>query len=271
MVSAPSAPGSNRLLAELRRNKMIELVELHGTITTEALVSHLGVSLMTVWRDLAVLEGEGRLRKIRGGATRLPKGREEEPLFVSKQVLNRECKEEIAHYAATTLVADHDIIFLEAGTTAAAMVKYLHQRNLTVVGNGLGTMTELAKRLTDVNVYCCGGMLRDVAQTFVGPQAEQFFQHMNARTCFLGATGFANPEGFTDPNPLEIQVKRAMAQSAERVVMLLDSSKFGVKSFTRILPTTEVDLVVTNADAPQSYRDQLAASGVEVRIVESSR
>lgn len=271
MASILSAPASNRLLADLRRSKIIEAVEKEGTVTTEALVGQLGVSLMTIWRDLTVLADEGRVRKIRGGVTRLPKGRDDEPLFVSKQVLNRERKETIARYAATTLVADNDIIFLEAGTTAAAMVKYLRQRNLTVVGNGLGTMTELAKRLTDVNVYCCGGMLRDVAQTFVGPQAEEFFQRMNARTCFLGATGFAAPEGFTDPNPLEIQVKRAMAKSADRVVMLLDSTKFGAKSFTRILPTEEVDLVVTDADAPQSYRDQLDALGVEVRIAEGSR
>ncbi|MCE7989131.1 MAG: DeoR/GlpR transcriptional regulator [Caldilinea sp. CFX5] len=266
MESVLSGPGSNRLLAELRRSKIVEFVENQGTVATEELVNRLGVSLMTIWRDLTVLDEAGRLRKIRGGATRLPKGRDEEPLFVSKQVINRERKEAIARYAATTLVADHDIIFLEAGTTAAAMVKYLNQRNLTVVGNGLGTMTELAKRLTDVNVYCCGGMLRDVAHTFVGPQAEEFFQRMNARTCFLGATGFAIPEGFTDPNPLEIQVKRAMAKSASRVVMLLDSSKLGAKSFTRILPTAEVDIVITDADAPAAWCEQLRALGLEVHL-----
>lgn len=265
------APESNRLLAEVRRNKLVEMVEAQGTVTTEALVSQFGVSLMTIWRDVTMLAEAGRLRKIRGGATLIAPNRDGEPLFVSKQVLNRERKAAIAHYAATTFIHDNDIIFVEAGTTAAAMVKYLHQRNLTVIGNGLGTMNELAKRLTDVHVYCCGGMLRDVAQTFVGPQAEEFFQRVNAHTCFLGATGFTSPEGFTDANPLEIQVKRAMAKQASRVVMLLDSSKLGVKSLTRILPTEEIDIVVTDAAAAPAWCEQMIALGLDVRIAGANK
>lgn len=268
MQRAPSASVGDRLLVNLRRRKIVEYVEAQETVTTEQLVSQLGVSLMTVWRDLTVLDGEGFLRKIRGGATRIPKGRDGEPFFVSKQILNHQRKEAIARYAATQLVEDNDILFLEAGTTAAAMVKYLAQRHLTVIGNGLETMNELVKRLPDIHVYCCGGMLRDVAQTFVGPQAEEFFHRVNARTCFLSATGFTFSEGFTDPSPLEIQVKRAMAKSASRVVMLLDSSKLGVKSLTRILPLEDIHLVVTDADAPQVFLDRFAASGVEVRIAD---
>lgn len=262
-----TTPVSDRLLADSRRSRIIEIVEASGTATTEQLVGQLGVSLMTVWRDLTALDAEGRLRKIRGGATRPLKARDGEPLFVSKQVLNREHKEVIALYAASELVDDGDIIFLEAGTTVAAMVKYLDRRHLTVIGNGLGTMNELAGRLAEIQVYCCGGMLRDVAQTFVGPQAVEFFQHVNARTCFLGATGLSFPEGFTDPSPLEIQVKRAMAKNASRVVMLIDSTKLGVKSLTRILPVEEVDIVVTDAGAEQEVLDQLSALGVDVRIV----
>jgi DeoR/GlpR family transcriptional regulator of sugar metabolism len=72
-----------------------------------------------------------------------------------------------------------------------------------------------------------------------------------ARTCFLSATGLAFPAGFTDPNPLEIQVKRAMAKSAGQVVMLLDSTKLGVRSLSRILPIEEVDILVTDARRPR--------------------
>jgi len=84
-----TTPVSDRLLADSRRSRIIEIVEENGTATTEQLVGQLGVSLMTVWRDLTALDAEGRLRKIRGGATRAPKARDGEPLFVSKQVLNR--------------------------------------------------------------------------------------------------------------------------------------------------------------------------------------
>lgn len=100
----------------------------------------------------------------------------------------------------------------------------------------------------------------------MGPQAEEFFERINAHTCFLSATGLAFPEGFTDPNLLEIQVKRAMAKSAGRVIMLLDSTKLGVRSLSRILPTEEVDILVTDAGASPEERARLAALGADVRI-----
>ena len=215
---------------------MVELVDQRGQMTSDDLANTFAISPMTVWRDLTSLEEEGRLRRVRGGAARVDRRADAEPLFVSKQVVNRERKEVIARYAAENFVDDGDIIFIEAGTTALAMVKYLkHCEHLTVIGNGLGMMNELARLLPGVTVYCCGGMLRPTGLTFVGPQAEEFFRHVNARTCFLSGTGLSFPEGLTDVNLLEIQVKRVMAASAGRAVLLMDSTKFGVKSLAKVV------------------------------------
>lgn len=258
---------SGRLMTEQRRGQISELVEQLGAITSEELVKQYGVSLMTVWRDLTALEELGRLRRIRGGAVRLDRRSEAEPLYVSKQVINQSKKDAIARYAAEHFVDDNDIIFMEAGTTVAAMAKHLPAyKHLTVVGNGLGTMNELAKQLPEITVFCCGGMLRDVGLTFIGPQAEAYFRQLNARTCFLSATGITAAEGMTDPSLLEIQVKRAMAHNAERVVLLIDSTKFGVRSLAKIFDVSEVDILVTNADAPSAALEAMAAAGVEVHV-----
>ena len=193
--------------------QIVELVDQLGSVTNEDLVRQFGVSLMTVWRDLSGLEEAGRLRRVRGGATRLDRRLETEPLYVSKQVINQANKDCIARYAAQHFIADGDIVLMEAGTTVAAMARHLPAyKHLTVVGNGLGTMNELAKQLPGVTVFCCGGLLREVGLTFVGPQAEAYFRQINAHTCFLSATGITTSEGVTDPNLLEIQVKRAMAR-----------------------------------------------------------
>jgi DeoR/GlpR family transcriptional regulator of sugar metabolism len=254
-----------RLMTEQRREQIAELVEQSGSITTDAVAKQFAISLMTVWRDLAALEETGRLRRIRGGAVRLDRRPEAEPFYVSKQVINQAKKESIAHYAAQRFIADGDIVFMEAGTTVAAMAKHLPAfKHLTVVGNGLGTMNELAKQLPGITVFCCGGMLRDVGLTFVGPQAEAYFRQINARTCFLSATGITTAEGVTDPNLLEIQVKRAMAHSAERVVLLMDSSKFGARSLSKIFDVREVAILVTDEDAPAAALEEIAALGVEV-------
>ncbi len=209
----------------------------------------------------------GRVRRVRGGAARLERTAEAEPLFDSKRVLNPTTKERIARYAAEHFVKSGDILFMEAGTTVAAMVKYLvGYQHLTVIGNGLGTMNELARLTPAINVYCCGGMLRPVAYTFVGPQAEEYFRTINATTCFLSATGVTLTEGITDVNLLEIQVKRAMVASANRVVFLMDSSKFGVRSLARVVPMEEVDVLITDSNAPASFVDALRAQGIEVHL-----
>jgi DeoR/GlpR family transcriptional regulator of sugar metabolism len=261
-----------RLLTERRREQIVELVDQLGSVTNEELVSRFGVSLMTVWRDLTGLEEAGRLRRVRGGAARLDRRLdrrlETEPFYVSKQVINEAKKDSIARYAAQHFIADGDIVFMEAGTTVAAMARHLPAyRHLTVVGNGLGTMNELAKQLPGVTVFCCGGLLREVGLTFVGPQAEAYFRQINAHTCFLSATGITTSEGVTDPNLLEIQVKRAMAHSAERIVLLMDSTKFGIRSLAKIFDICDVDVLVTDDDAPPATLDEIRAVGVDVHAV----
>lgn len=262
MVSIEAS--GTRLLTEQRRGQIVKLVDQFGSVTNEDLVSRFGVSLMTVWRDLTGLEEAGRLRRVRGGATRL----ETEPFYISKQVINEAKKDRIARYVAQHFIADGDIVLMEAGTTVAAMARHLPAyKHLTVVGNGLGTMNELAKQLPRVTVFCCGGLLREVGLTFVGPQAEAYFRQINAHTCFLSAIGITTAEGVTDPNLLEIQVKRAMAHSAERVVLLMDSTKFGMRSLARILDVRDVDVLVTDEDAPPAMLDEIRGLGVDVHVV----
>jgi DeoR/GlpR family transcriptional regulator of sugar metabolism len=287
------------LLTEQRRTQIASLVDELGAVTNEELANRFGVSLMTIWRDLTGLEGGGRLRRVRGGAVRVvqshegggdgdperaPRPRfdlrfdprlepradlrpEAEPFYVSKQVVNQDKKDRIARFAADHFLADGDIIFMEAGTTVAAMARHLPAyKHLTVVGNGLGTMNELAAQLPDITVFCCGGMLREVGLTFVGPQAEAYFRQINAHTCFLSATGITTAEGVTDPNLLEIQVKRAMAHSAGRIVLLMDSTKFGTRSLARIFDVRDVDVLITDAAAPGEVLAEIAALGVQVHV-----
>lgn len=256
-----------KLPAELRRDRIAAFVQEHANATAEELGERFGVSLMTVWRDLTVLEETGRVRRVRGGAARVERPADAEPLYDSKRVLNPTVKERIARYAAEHFVKDGDILFMEAGTTVAAMAKYLAgYQQLTVIGNGLGTMNELARLTPAVNVYCCGGMLRPVAYTFVGPQAEEYFRTVNAVTCFLSATGLTLAEGITDVSLLEIQVKRVMAASADRVIFLMDSSKFGVRSLARILPLEKVNVLITDTDAPPMFVEALRRQGLEVHL-----
>lgn len=262
-----ASKNTSRLLTNERRKRILALLEAEGSVSADRLADIFGVSHMTIWRDLTNLEESGSLLRVHGGATKSDVATPPEPLYRAKRVVNRAKKDTIARYAADTFVNNGDIIILEAGTTILSMVKFLNHQNLTVVTNGLGTVSELAPAVPDINVLCCGGMLRDVSLTFVGPQAIQYFQSIRAQTFFLGASGLAFPEGITDPNVLEIQVKQAMAASAERIVVLLDSTKFGKRSLMSILPLDQVDVIVTDSDAPNEFIDRLRKLKIDVHVV----
>jgi DeoR/GlpR family transcriptional regulator of sugar metabolism len=257
----------SKILPEQRRMLIRQMIQQDGAVNTEELAVRFDVSYMTIWRDIALLEEEGKIQRTRGGAIRIETEASPEPAYFSKQRVRSREKEAIARYAAQELVRDGEILILEAGTTVAAMIKYLTQSNLTLVTNGVQTIGEAMSRLSSMTVMNCGGILRETSHTFVGPQAERFFENLNAHTLFLGATGLSLPEGITDPNPLEIQIKRAMAASAAHIVLLIDSSKFGLRSLLPIISLTAVDEIVTDDQAPADYVEQLREMGINVHVV----
>jgi DeoR/GlpR family transcriptional regulator of sugar metabolism len=258
--------GAARLMNEHRRQLIVNLVIAREAVTADELAAEFNVSHMTIWRDLTALEKANKLRRIRGGAVRLESVVQVEPLFSNKRSMNRDKKVAIARYAVEHFVHDNDIIILEAGTTAATMIEYLDHSNLTLITNGLATLKEAAPSIPDITLMSCGGILRDTSLTFVGPQAVSFFQNLRADTFFASATGITIHDGLTDPNPLEIQVKQAMANSARRIVALIDSTKFGVRSLAALCPVTAIQALITDDGAPAPDIAQLRALGIDVHI-----
>lgn len=253
------------MLTEERRRRITERLHAHGAVSNEALADEFKVTRMTIYRDLKALEASGRLRRVRGGA--VTDRSSEEPLFVSKRDLHRAQKAAIAAYAAATFVRERDLIFLEAGTTATAMVRSLVEPAPTIVTNGLEVINEAAKHVPHLTVMGCGGILRERSYTFVGPQAVQFFEGVHARTFFVSGTGLTPHEGLTDPNPLEVQVKLAMAEHAESIVLLLDSSKLGVRSLLASVPLDRIAHLVTDAGADPDLVQAIAERGPSIHIV----
>ena len=261
-----SSKGEGMLPAQ-RQQRILEDIEKNGVGSIVELSQKYAVSEMTIRRDLLVLEREGHIKRTHGGALLLNSSAVE-PRYASKQKLHASSKESLARYAAKNLVEDNDIIILEGGTTVTAMAKYLaNVRDLTVVTHGLYTTNELLHLLPHVTVICTGGILREVSATFAGPLTEQFFREFHANKLFLSATGLTLNAGFTDPSMLETQIKKAMIASADQVIMLLDSNKFGVKSLTTVLKATQINILVTDAGAPEDVLQALRATGVEVHIV----
>lgn len=256
------------VLTEDRRRAIGDLVRERGSVRARELSERFDVSPMTIYRDLVSLEVEQELQRVRGGAVR--RTAETEPMYATKRSVHREEKRAIARYAATHFVRDQDIVVIEAGTTVTAMVRFLPNTLAALVANGLEALNEARRLVPAVPVMSCGGQLRSPSFTFVGPEAESFFRSISATTAFLSATGFTLRDGITDPNPLEIEVKQAMAASAQRVVLLLDSSKFGTRSLRQVLSLRDVDVLITDSGASDDVVDGLRKEDLEVHVVDAS-
>ena len=252
-----------------RRQDILKLVSTQGTGTIVELSERYGVSEMTIRRDLQVLEKEGHLKYTRGGAMVVPRDAlQTEPNYEAKKRHYIEQKMEIARYAAQ-FVDDNDNIILEAGTTITAMVPHLvDKENLTIVTNGLFTTNELRMLVPKSTVICTGGILRGVSFTFVGPVAERFFHEFYARKLFLSGLGFTVDAGLTDPQMIDTQLKKAMIASADQVIVLVDSSKFGIRSFATVIAPYDIDILITDNGAPAELIKDLEDHGVDVRVVD---
>jgi DeoR/GlpR family transcriptional regulator of sugar metabolism len=254
------------MLPAQRIKSILEDIKSNGVSTVIDLSQKYDVSEMTIRRDLKQLEEQGLITRTHGGAVpnRLVS---EELQFLQKRGVHEVEKVKIAQYAATNLVTNNDIIIMEGGTTVAGMVPHLERyRNLTVMTNGLPTLIELQRMTSGNTIVSTGGILRDVSTTLVGPVAEAHFREFNAEKLFLSATGWTAKSGFTDPNMLEVQVKKSMIQAAKKIVMLIDASKFGAVSLTSFLDPFSVDILVTDKNIPEVIKAQFAEQGVEVHI-----
>jgi DeoR/GlpR family transcriptional regulator of sugar metabolism len=256
------------MLKDERKKTLVEIITKEKVVSIADLCSRLGVSHMTIWRDLGELANDGEIERIRGGAI----ARQKEPFdipgnFKLSQDHHLAPKTAIGRYAAQNLVRNGDFIIIEAGTTASSMVPYLQAENLTVLTNGLLTSILAHQANIDLTLMCSGGVLIDTG-AFTGPQSVDFFGNHRVHKAFLGASGLTIADGFTDPTPLYLPTKRAMMASADQVIIMMDSSKICARSLLQVASFDEVDKLVTDSGAPPEIMASLNEHGVDVHVVD---
>ncbi|GAA4836950.1 DeoR/GlpR family DNA-binding transcription regulator [Kitasatospora terrestris] len=243
------------LLGPQRRALILDLVKRSGAVRVADLVEQLGVSDMTIRRDLDALARAGEVEKIYGGAV-ASGARAEEPGFEAKTHLASGAKAALAD-AAAALVEPGSVVAVSAGTTAYAVASRLLQvRGLTVVTNSLPVADLLRDNVADVagtgpTLLLTGGTPTPSA-ALVGPLADQAIRSLYVDLLIIGAHGVSERAGLTTPNLAEAQTNRALIAAARRVVAVADHSKWGVVGLSAFAALTEIDCFVTDdgLDAP---------------------
>jgi DeoR/GlpR family transcriptional regulator of sugar metabolism len=248
--SGASADGGDK--QQVRLTKILTELQKSGSVSVEGLSTELEVSLVTIRRDLDALENQGILRRTHGGAVSI------EPLFYEPFRNDRSFQAQVEKFAdekrrigraAAALIAEGEVIALTPGTTTTEVIRGIPlNHKITVVTSTVNVAMELSKR-KDLQVFVTGGHLRGDWFSLVGPSAAQSLSHVLVHTLFIGADGVDAKHGVSCFSPDESHLNSTMVKHAQRKIAVVDHSKFGVVAGWKICPTSELDILITDAGA----------------------
>jgi len=247
------------MLARQRQARILERVREDGAVRVVDLVRELGVSDMTVQRDLEVLDERGLLEKVHGGAAALEGSALFEPTFAVKSSLQQAEKDAIA-IAAAGLVEPGMAIALSAGTTTYTLARHLADiPRLTVVTNSIRATDVLQQTgRADQTIILTGGV-RTPSEALVGPFAVQAIRTVHVDLVFVGVHGMEPRSGFTSPNLLEAETDRALIEAGRRLAIVADHTKWGVIGISSIARLDQADVLITDAGIDGEARSVLEA------------
>lgn len=254
------------VLASQRHSAIVDLVTRQGSVRVRELSTFLGVSEMTVRRDLDTLEKRQLLDKVHGGAVRTGDRTTNEPGFEVKQWRQLDNKDAIAR-AGTARVKAGSAIGLTAGTTTWTLAKRLTEiPDLTVVTNSPSVAQVLySSPRPDLTVVLTGGT-RTPSDALVGPLATAALATLQLDQLFLGIHGMDEEHGFSTPNMAEAELNRAFLASSREVIVLADHSKWNIPGMAQIAPLDRADVVISDRDIPQEAIDAFEDIEVELQL-----
>jgi len=238
--------GKSTSLTEKRQARLLEHLRTRSYVHNHDLQSYLGVSEATVRRDLVDLESRGLLRRTHGGA--LPVGQVVQEYPNAERLIQNVAEKTRIGKLAADLVADGDVVFIDAGTTTLQLARQLADRkSLTFITNG----TDIAACLSAAEVerlFVTGGEYSGINHSLVGPLATETIGRFNVDKLFLSvsAVDLARSQ-INVATPTMAATQRAMIEIAQEVIVLADHSKFTKSAMSMIATLEDVDLIVTDA------------------------
>ena len=235
------------MISSQRQHLILSRLRTRGAVRITALSKELGVSAMTIRRDIADLADKGLLKRVHGGAV-TTSTLLSEPLFSVKSQMDIGLKDAIAQ-EAVKYVAPGDVIAIGGGTTyvfAQHLLESQQSSGITILTNSI-PVAELVQALEskDVEVIVTGGVTTR-SNSLVGPIADKVVASLRVNTVFLGTHSVSIPRGFLMPNSLEAATDMALMDIADRTIILTDHTKWSCTSLSLFARFDQVDTVITD-------------------------
>jgi len=253
------------LYLEERRQEIVRRVHECGRVSVAELAEQFNVSEVTIRADLQALAARNLIVRTHGGAVPAGRGLRELSLAARSQLQVSE-KERIG-IAGAALVSHGEAIILDSSSTSLAIARHLKQhRELTILTNSLAIAHEMLDA-PGVTVVMPGGTLRREMASLTGGNGLETLQGFNIQKGFLGATGISVPEGLTDLNAGEAEVKRSFVRMCREVIAVLDATKWGRVGLVSFAALGAIDRIITDVNAPANLVEQVRALGIQVTLV----
>ncbi|MCF8378697.1 MAG: DeoR/GlpR family DNA-binding transcription regulator [Bacteroidales bacterium] len=249
---------------ENRHNRILEILKEKKRVKVQDLSTELETSMVTIRKDLKILEGKRLLYRNHGGAS-LDSPYVNDRSVSEKEFINASEKAAIG-LQASKLIHDDQYIILASGTTVLAMTEFINPlKKLTVVTSALNVALKLTHR-DNIEVLQLGGYIRQNSVSVIGHYSENILKETVCSKLFLGVDGLDLEYGLTTSNGLEAHLNQQMIQSSKEVIVLADSTKFGKKSFGRICGIEQVDRIITDSKIDPDIVMKIKSLGITIDI-----
>ena len=254
----------NSMLAEERRQQLLQRVREEGVVTTSVLAEEYEVSPMTIRNDLSELASQGHLQRIHGGAV-ARRWLSREPSYLEKARLHPQEKQAIGRVAAS-MIEEGMAVFIGNGTTTMEIIRSLpSDRHFHIFTNSLNHAAELGTR-DNVELSVLGGHVRGVSLAMVGPLVHRALNGIYFDIAFLGVNGISIEYGLSIPSLEEAEVFAEVIGRSRRAVVVADHTKLEVVTHGKIADISAVRTVVTDSIPDPSMLKGLKKLGVEIRL-----
>jgi DeoR family transcriptional regulator of aga operon/DeoR family fructose operon transcriptional repressor len=247
---------------EERREEIITIIQEKGKVKVSELSEKYGISEVSIRKDLELLEAEGHLSRVHGGAVGLNK------LYVNMDLnerykTNAISKKKLAELASR-FIEDNDTIMMNAGTTLTYVLRAIrNKKNITIVTNSVQNATEAAL-YSDFRVILLGGELDSKYQFTYGDDAIAQLENYHANKCILSVDGISASAGLTLYYSNEASLAKKMLESSGTVIITADSSKVGKNVFAKITDAKKTDILITTCTENKAELDLLRKLGVKI-------
>lgn len=248
-----------------RRQTITTILKKRGSLRVTEMSERLGVSEVTLRKDLATLEEMGVLERSHGGAVLADQTDVGGLLSMRKRTASA-AKQNIAR-AARNLLTHGETIYIDSGSTCTELARLVVDMELRVVSNALDILLLLADQ-PGIALHATGGAFRHHAGSFIGPDAEDVVSRMYFDHAFVGATGVSADGRFSSQNSIEAQLKRRVIASATTSVILADATKVGRNAFSEFSTMSDVDILITDSATDSETVAAFRAEGLDVIVAE---